>query len=73
MKYINHYRSPLGNILLAADDEGLTGLWFEQQKYFGKSLNAEPLEQEIPVFEETKNGLILTFRGKSLILFLRFI
>ena len=24
-----HYNSPLGRILLAADEEGLTGLWFE--------------------------------------------
>ncbi len=33
MQYISHYSSPLGNILLAADETGLTGLWFEGQKY----------------------------------------
>ena len=33
MRYISHYESPLGSILLAADEEGLTGLWFEGQKY----------------------------------------
>ena len=27
------YQSPLGDILLAADEIGLTGLWFEGQKY----------------------------------------
>ena len=32
MHYINHYHSPLGTILLAADDTGLTGLWFEGQR-----------------------------------------
>ena len=29
MTYIQHYKSPLGGILLAADEVGLTGLWFE--------------------------------------------
>ena len=29
MTYIQHYDSPLGGILLAADEFGLTGLWFE--------------------------------------------
>ena len=31
MQYISHYSSPLGDILLAADQEGLTGLWFVGQ------------------------------------------
>ena len=29
MKYTNYYSSPLGKLLMAADDIGLTGLWFE--------------------------------------------
>lgn len=29
MQYTWRYVSPLGGILLAADDMGLTGLWFE--------------------------------------------
>lgn len=29
------YASPLGTVVLAADSQGLTGLWFEGQKYFG--------------------------------------
>ena len=31
MQYTSHYCSPIGDILLAADDIGLTGLWFEGQ------------------------------------------
>ena len=27
MMYTMHYNSPLGGILLAADETGLTGLW----------------------------------------------
>ena len=34
MQYTNHYDSPLGGILLACDETGLTGLWFDEQKYF---------------------------------------
>ena len=50
MQYISHYESPLGRILLAADEEGLTGLWFEGQKYFARSLRNEQEEKEIPLF-----------------------
>ena len=32
MQYISHYSSPIGESLLAADEIGLTGLWFEGQK-----------------------------------------
>ena len=32
------YNSPLGRILLAANGNGLTGLWFENSKYFGSNL-----------------------------------
>ena len=34
MQYTSYYHSPIGRILLASDDLGLTGLWFEGQKYF---------------------------------------
>ena len=34
MIYRTYYLSPLGRILLAADDIGLIGVWFEGQKYF---------------------------------------
>ena len=50
MQYISHYASPVGNILLAADNTGLTGLWFEGQKYFALSLDKEHEEKEIPLF-----------------------
>ena len=45
MQYTSHYQSPLGRILLAADNTGLTGLWFEGQKYFALSLNAKCLDR----------------------------
>lgn len=61
MQYISHYQSPLGNILLAADDIGLTGLWFEGQKYFARGLDREHEEKEIPLFKNVKKWLDIYF------------
>ena len=39
MIYTNYYESPLGSILLAGDEQGLTGLWFtEGARYIGLGL-----------------------------------
>ena len=65
MQYTNHYHSPIGNILLAADDVGLTGLWFEEQKYFALYLDKEREEKDLPIFEQTKHWLDLYFSGKE--------
>lgn len=65
MQYISHYRLPLGDILLAADQNCLTGLWFEGQKYFALHLDKEREEKEIPVFEKTKEWLDIYFSGKE--------
>ena len=65
MQYISHYHSPLGDILLAADSAGLTGLWFEGQKYFALYLDKEHEEKELPGFEEAKRWLDIYFSGKN--------
>lgn len=65
MQYTSHYQSPLGGILLAADDTGLTGLWFEKQKYFARCLEREHEEKETPVLKETKHWLDIYFSGKE--------
>ena len=65
MQYISHYTSPLGEILLAADETGLTGLWFEGQKYFALYLDEEHEEKELPVFEQAKRWLTIYFSGKE--------
>lgn len=65
MRYVDHYESPLGSILLAADDVGLTGLWFEGQKYYAQTLSPEHEERELPVFRETKQWLDIYFSGQE--------
>lgn len=65
MQYISRYESPLGGIVLAADENGLTGLWFEGQKYFALYLDNENEEKELPVFEQAKKWLDIYFSGKE--------
>lgn len=65
MQYTSHYTSPLGEILLAADDVGLTGLWFEGEKYFARNLEKDHEEREIPLFGKVKHWLDLYFSGKD--------
>lgn len=38
MQWQTTYNSPVGEILLASDEQGLIGLWFKDQKYFGTTL-----------------------------------
>lgn len=65
MQYTNHYHSPLGDILLAADALGLTGLWFEGQKYFALYLDREHEEKDLPIFDMTKKWLDIYFSGRE--------
>ena len=65
MQYTTFYKSPIGRMLLAADDAGLTGLWFEGQKYFARCLGRETEEKEMPVFAEAKRWLDIYFSGKE--------
>lgn len=62
---ISQYNSPLGGITLAADEKGLTGLWFDGQKYFGGHLQREREEKELPIFSDTKRWLDSYFSGKQ--------
>lgn len=55
MLYIQRYRSPLGEILMAADDAGLVGLWFAGQKHFAPGLT-QAREQETPVLAAAAAG-----------------
>ena len=54
MVSIQQYQSPLGGILLAADEVGLVGLWFEGQKYFANTLPVGHCAQITPILAEAK-------------------
>lgn len=65
MQYTSKYQSPLGEILIAADDKGLTGLWFVGQKYFALYLDKESEKKETPILKATKKWLDIYFSGKE--------
>lgn len=65
MIFTQPYHSPLGGILLAADETGLTGLWFDGEKYFADNLPSEYTKQETPILAETRRWLDLYFSGKE--------
>ena len=62
---LTRYESPLGSLLLAADQTGLTGLWFVGQKYFPSFSDGDFFENETPVLTEAKHWLSLYFSGKE--------
>ncbi|WP_418760413.1 methylated-DNA--[protein]-cysteine S-methyltransferase [Gemmiger sp.] len=59
------YGSPLGDILLAADEVGLIGLWFEGQKYFASTLPAAHTVQETPPLTQARCWLDVYFSGQQ--------
>lgn len=64
MHCVAGYTSPLGEILLAADERGLTGLWFEGQKYFAAGL-AEAVEGETELIKAARRWLDIYFSGRE--------
>ena len=65
MTYVNHYASPLGEILLASDGEALTGLWFLGAKYFARGLDPTDQKRDLPVFQAAKAWLDAYFAGRE--------
>ena len=63
--FTRHYDSPMGGILLAADEIGLRGLWFDGQKYFARDLPEKRIEQETQALAEARRWLDVYFTGKE--------
>lgn len=63
MMYTTRYASPLGDMLLAADEIGLTGVWFDGQKYFARSLDTNCTEKETTDLVYAKRWLDAYFHG----------
>ena len=65
MTFIQHYDSPLGDILLAADEVGLTGLWFEGQRHYAATLPEDVQTKETPALMEGRHWLDMYFAGNE--------
>lgn len=64
MIYTAYYDSPLGRLLLAADETGLVGLWFEDGAYAMEGLAPDRVMRETPVLTVTRHWLDCYFAGK---------
>ncbi len=64
--YTCDYESPLGKMLLAADDEGLMGAWFYGQRYFARGLDdsKKSAEDEAPALAVARRWLDAYFAGE---------
>ena len=65
MIFVSHYDSPLGMIYMAADKDGLKGVWFEGQKYFANTLPDGVISQETLILTEAKRWLDIYFSGRE--------
>lgn len=65
MQYTAFYQSPLGKLLLAEDEIGLCGVWFEGQKHYANGLEKAQEERETPLLKKTKEWLDLYFSGRE--------
>lgn len=73
MIYTTYYNSSLGKILLAADDDGIIGLWFENQKYYADVIKCESISCETDILKMQNNGWIFIFQVENLIIYHIFI
>lgn len=65
MQAIHYQDSPLGNILLVADEIGLTGLWFGGQKEFERMRPWAGEEESLPTLKQARRWLDLYFDGRE--------
>ncbi|MGF6907276.1 methylated-DNA--[protein]-cysteine S-methyltransferase [Fusobacterium sp. PH5-44] len=58
MYYATGYSSPLGEMMLGSDGQNLVGLWIEEQKYFGASLDDSfERKENLDIFNISKKWL----------------
>ena len=59
------YTSPLGEVLLIADDEGLEGIWFLGQKFEAAGISLSRKKQRNRIIDCTINWLDTYFAGQE--------
>ena len=61
--YISEYNSPIGKIIISADDYGVTGLWFDGAKYFGSVLDKDNITKSTKDIKDAEKWLDIYFGG----------
>ena len=66
MIHSRRYSSPLGDIILAADDTGMTGLWFaDTQPHMEEGMSKDAEAHPSPFFDEAVRWLDIYFSGRD--------
>lgn len=66
MVFKTYYNSPVGNILIAAKDDAITGLWIEGQKYYPSSVKDDFIEnKDYDILQKAEKWLDYYFAGKK--------
>lgn len=64
MDYIQEYNSPLGSITIASDEASVTGIWFENSRFFGETLSGKCINQATAAAEQAVHWLDIYFNNK---------
>jgi methylated-DNA-[protein]-cysteine S-methyltransferase len=65
MIYAYSYQAPMGAITASAQDDAITGLWFDGQKYFPPGVQAWSVAPDYPVFTQLSAWLDAYFAGEN--------
>lgn len=63
--YACRFETPLGQMLAAAKDEKLEGVWFTSQKHFPKGCENWIEKEDLPIFLALKEWIKAYFEGKD--------
>lgn len=64
MESYTTYESPIGLMYALADDDALTGLWFDGQKHFDRGALFMKEQTPLPIFSELQRWLDIYFSGE---------
>jgi len=67
MEYVYKIPSPVGLLTVASNEQSITGLWIEEQKYFGSTLTQDEKGDagHSPVIQSLKEWLDCYFAGRK--------
>lgn len=64
MDYIQEYNSPIGSITIASGEASVTGIWFENSRFFGETLSEKYINQATDATEQAVHWLYIYFNNK---------
>ncbi len=64
-KFKSYYNSPLGKIIIVADNASVYGVYFDSQKHLPENLEDYEINDNILAIKEVKNWLDEYFEGKN--------